>query len=111
MAVTNTLVKHAGKMPSAPNILLALDVALDNSYPTGGYAFDPGALLQSLGGYDKVPVVASVLFEQNKGGFQFEFDRGNNKIIIRTAAGVEVANTFDLPGAGLADIRANINAC
>ena len=79
MALVNTVAQHGGQVPQAPLIALALSIALDNSYPEGGYAFDPAALLQSLGNYDKAPTVSMVLVE-GKGGVIGEFDRANNKL-------------------------------
>lgn len=82
MPLTNAVAEHAGKMPSAPNILLALDVTPDASYPRDGWAFNPAALLQSLGGYDKAPTVQAVVAEA-KGGFVPVWDRANNKLKVQ----------------------------
>lgn len=97
MAITPTLADHAGKMPSAPLINLVVAAALDNSYPAGGYAFDPGALFQSLGNYDKAPAVQNVLVE-GKDGYIGVFDRANSKLLIKTA----VSKNLALSPAGLA---------
>lgn len=101
MAIAVALAKHAGKRYSKQNILVAVEATLDNSYPTGGYPFDPVALMKDLGNYDKDPDVLFVQFEQNKGGLQFEFVRdelvpANRKLLVRDAAGAEIAATTDL---------------
>ena len=84
MAATYALATngHAGQQPSAPNIQAAIEATLDASYPAGGYDFDPAAQLQALGNYDKAPQVLSVLVEP-KGNVMGEFDRANNKLIVR----------------------------
>lgn len=79
MALSKTLSVHGGKQPSAPSIALALDVSLDASYPTGGYDFDAGAVLQELGKYDKPPEVLNVIAEP-KGGYSLEYDRSTKKL-------------------------------
>jgi len=98
MALTNTLAVHEGKQPSAPLITLDVDAALDASYPPGGYAFDPAALLQSLGNYDKAPTVTHVVVE-SKGGWFGEYDRANNKLKVLKGGGLAAAT---LAFAGLA---------
>lgn len=80
MPLTNTLAGHAGKQPSAPTIVLAVDVDFDNSYPTGGEAFDAPALLKSLGKYDKAPTVIGVVIE-SKLGYVLRYDSTNKKIM------------------------------
>lgn len=98
MAATITLVEHDGKQPSKAGIRFYLNVQGDASYPTGGYAFDPGALLQSLGLYDKKPEVQFVQSEI-KGNFLAEYDRANDKLIYRQVSdGAEVAGATDLSG-------------
>jgi hypothetical protein len=101
MAATFTLATdgHAGRQPFAPNIIMAMDVALDAAYPGGGYDFDPAAELQRLGNYDKAPNVLSVLGE-SKGDFMAEFDRDNNKLIVRLiSTGAEAAGDLSVtPG-------------
>lgn len=98
MALTNALLAHGGKQPSAPDILMTLSVTADASYPAAGaptgYDFDPGALLQEFGAYDKKPEIKAVV-GLPKAGHTFEFDRTNNKLRIYTPGGVELANTAD----------------
>ena len=87
---------HSGKQPSAPNINVLLEATLDASYPTGGYAFDPAALLQALAGYDKAPPVMFVSGEV-KGDHVAEFDRAASKLkILLRSTGAEVAGAVDL---------------
>lgn len=72
-------------------------VALDNSYVTGGYAFDPKAQ-GFIGAVDKV-----LIFPRFAAGAtgtltrQFQYDRVNKKIVvIITSTGAENANAGDL---------------
>lgn len=95
MALTTALGKHAGKMPSAPLVSLALDITFDASYVAGGYDFDAGALLQSLGNYDKEPSVLMVMVE-NKNGFTFWYNSTAKKLEVYTTASTEVAPGVDL---------------
>lgn len=97
MALTNALVAHGGKQPSAPLIALMITVTPDASYPaaTGGWEFDPGAILQSLGNYDKAPTELTVVCEP-VANYTFEYDRANTKLKAYVPAGTEVPNTTDL---------------
>lgn len=113
MALGTTLAKHGGKRYSKQNILMVLDVVFDAAYPAGGYPFDPVALMKSLGGYDKdFDPVPFVQFEQNKGGFQFEFvndaNPANRKLLVRTAAGAEAAGDLSTTPGGT---RAMLISC
>ena len=120
MALTNTLAAHAGKQPSAPLIVLAVDVDFDSAYAEGGMAFDAAALLQSLGGYDKAPTVLATKF-MPKAGYSFWWDATNKKVVayqestaymVFAAAGlaigsvskkkVLIANTVEYSVAGVA---------
>lgn len=69
-----------GKQPSAPTFCMALDIAFDNSYPTGGEPFDAAAEVRSKGNFDKTPTVIGVMIE-SKGGYVFTYDRANAKIL------------------------------
>ena len=96
MAATIALAEHGGKQPSAPSISLRLDFTGDTSYPTGGYAFDPAAELQSKAGYDKPPVILGVVIPA-KADHIFEWDRATKKLLYRVGStGAEVANTTDV---------------
>lgn len=112
--LTNTLTARGGQQPSAPDILLTVDVAADTAYPAAsaptGYDFDPGALLQSLAKYDKPPEVKAVQVA-SKAGHTFEFDRANNKLRIYTPAGVELADGVDAAAALGGPTEALIFAC
>lgn len=89
---------RGGQMPSAPLIALRVIVTLTGTYATGGEDFDPGALLQSLAGYDKVPDILTVLIA-TKEGHTFFWDRATNKILVYTASATEFANGADLSAA------------
>jgi hypothetical protein len=52
--------------------MIVLDITFDDSYPTGGEALD-------LTTY--VGTIESVMIEQ-KGGYQFEYDRTNKKVKV-----------------------------
>jgi len=97
MASTIALSNHGGKQPSAPLIATVLDFTSDTSYPNpAGWPFNPGALLQSLAGYDKAPEVMSVLSEP-KGDYYAQWDRSDNSLhFYLVSTGAEVANTVDL---------------
>lgn len=81
MVATNALAVHAGKQASSPLAVVGINVTFDNSYPTGGYAWDPQALLKSLGKYDQSPEIVAVLPEP-KSGYMFEYDRVNTKLKV-----------------------------
>lgn len=75
-------------------------VALDTSYPTGGYAWDPKA-----SGF--VGTVERVIIQARYNGTgatatqtrRFEYDYANKKIVaLVTSTGVEVANAADVSG-------------
>lgn len=98
MALVNTLAAHSGKQPSAPLIGLEVLATLDSSYPPGGYAFNPGAVLQTLGNYDKAPTAVAVLPQPN-GGWSGEFDWATSKLKVLKGGGV---SNLSLTAAGLA---------
>lgn len=113
MALTLTLAKHAGKMPSAPNIQVFYDVLTDASYPAGGYAFDPEAIFKGLG-YDKYPGVGLVI-GQRKLGYDVEYVDdalpANRKLKILDPAGVEVVDTTDIATILGGPIRVKLESC
>ena len=88
---------HLGKQASSPLVVMALDVTLDNSYPTDGWAFDAPALARSKGVYDKTPTVLDAVIEQ-KAGYSFAYDKTNKKI----KAFQGDLDSFSLTSAGLA---------
>lgn len=97
MAITSTLADQGGKQPSSPVITLALNLALDNAYPLGGYAFNPQTELRSKGGFDKLPSVLAVLVEP-KAGLTFQWDRDANKLKAYRADGAFRNMTLSNPG-------------
>ena len=98
MAISTVIAPNAqgGQQPSAPVINIDLLVTLDNSYATNGYPFDVGALLKSLGKYDKEPFIVAVLPEGALSGHTFVYDRTAKKLKAFVAAGTEVPNATDL---------------
>lgn len=92
---TLSVVKHLGQQPSAPGIELIMDQVGDDSYPTGGTAFDADALLKTSGNYDRPQEAAFVVFEPQT-GFNAVYDRGNKLLKVYDDAGTEIANTTDL---------------
>lgn len=116
MAATIAVAKHAGKMPSAPNIQVFFDFTGDGSYPTGGYDFAgvPGgpkgaaAFLQDQG-YDKPPPVGMVVFEVPIGDFVVKYNRTTDKIMIFVGStGLQVAATTDVSGVA---VRGKVESC
>lgn len=96
MAATYASTDHAGKQPSAPALVIPVTATLDNSYPTGGYAFNAGEVARDEGGYSN-PVLVLGVVGLPKGNFIPEWDATNNKLIVRQISdGAEVANTTDL---------------
>jgi hypothetical protein len=67
-----------------------LSIALDTSYPTGGYAIDIGGntALNQL-------VVCG-----EKGGYDWDWDAANQKLKAYSTAATEVANTTNLQASG-----------
>ena len=106
MANTVALTEHSGKQPSAPSIALLTAVTFTGTYATGGEDFDAGALLQSLGNYDKEPSILAVQPE-NKGGILLRWDRATKKLLayyadydaVADGALIEFANGADLAAA------------
>lgn len=62
-------------------------IAFDSSYPTGGESFTAADI--ALKNIDFIDITA-------KGGYVFEFDYTNNKIIVYSGALAQVADTTDL---------------
>lgn len=83
MAITQTVLHNYVKGDRREIIY---SVALDNSYPTGGYAFVNG-----LPGN----TIHNVQFEQAN-GYRPQFDYTNNKIMVYTSAGTQTTNATDL---------------
>lgn len=81
IAVALAAAGSIGFQPSAPSPAAAFDVTLDNSYPTGGYPFDAGALVGSKLGLAVAPVNLSVVAEA-VGGYRFEYDRAAKKLKV-----------------------------
>lgn len=89
MAISKTNVTVLSGHAIQANFVTQLALALDNSYPTGGYAL---ALADDIPGH-------SVLFVdvQPVAGYLFSWDRANGKLIVLDAAtGAEIADTTDL---------------
>lgn len=84
MAAVLTAGLVAGKDPSAPLFIKRFTVAMDNSYPTGGELVDMDALVP--GG---VANVVAVLFGEGWLGWEPEYDRTNEKILVRVNAGAD----------------------
>jgi hypothetical protein len=90
-----TLVDTAGNKPSAPTFVDAVDVEGPASYATGGHVLGLAALI----GEGKTILGAVVLPEgANANAEAGEYDEGNDKLIIRSLAGVEVTAATDLTG-------------
>jgi hypothetical protein len=65
----------------------SMDVAFDDSYPTGGEDFDPV----------KVPGIRPVFISISpRSGYVFEYDETNKKILAYSTAATEVGNGTDL---------------
>jgi len=62
-------------------------IAFDDSYPTGGESLTPADL--GMGVFDVV-IIGS------KGGYVFEYDYANRKVLAYTGALAQVADTTDL---------------
>lgn len=84
MAATVTIVKRSKYLNRKVTIA---DVALDNSYPTGGEAVTPSQF--GLSSIDQVII-------DGGNGYRPQFDYTNNKIKVYTSAGTETTNTTDL---------------
>jgi len=68
--------------------VMFFEVDFDDAYPTGGEELKPATL--GLRRFDFVNVT-------NKGGYTFDFDYTNNKIVVRNISdGNEVSNGTDL---------------
>lgn len=90
MALTITF-QHQNYIPKGPSIRVASAVPASSDYPTNGY---PVGIAQLQFGTD-----VSMLIPQITGAFIAEWDKANDKVIIRAAAaGTEVAGSFDLSG-------------
>jgi len=90
-----------GKMPSAPNAHVFLTLTLDNSYVTGGYAFDAQQEFRAKGGYDHKPVLGELFVTSElKAGYSVEYVDdalvANRKLKVLVPAGTEVPNATDL---------------
>lgn len=72
-----------------------LSLAADNSYPTGGYAFD----LAAKAGVKNVDFVGV----ENAAGYDVVYDRANKKLMFYVSGGTQVSNAVDL--SALTDIR------
>lgn len=83
MAITQSVVHNYVKGDRRE---IVYSVALDSSYPTGGYAFTNG-----LPGN----TVHNVQFE-NGNGYRPQFDYSANKIKVYTSAATETTNATDL---------------
>lgn len=97
MAFTTTVVDHAGSVPMSPSFALSLLLGLTNSYPAGGYDFDPDELWIEHLGCDKAPSDLGVIFEQ-PAGYELRFNRATSKVKVFGAA----AANMSLTSAGLA---------
>jgi hypothetical protein len=85
MAATPTIVRRSHQGTVRVNYV---DVLLDNSYPTGGYALTPAQL-----GFTKVPLVVDA--EPNTGR-SFWYDRVNQKLKSFNSGGTETTAATDL---------------
>lgn len=104
MALGVTLTDLGGKQHTAPVMTLVLALALDTSYPTGGYAFDPQALAQTHAGVDKAPNILNVQINP-KNGYIFEYVPSTKKIKVlvdsSSATNKSVMQNMALSAAGL----------
>lgn len=69
-------------------------IALDNSYPTGGYAVTPQALGLGSNSFTADPE-ASVEID-NSLGYGARYDFANQKILLYSSAGTQVTNATDV---------------
>lgn len=85
MAATPTIIKRISRGGVRTNYL---DVALDSSYPTGGYALSFNQL-----GFAKAPLLVDA---EQATGRTYWYDRANQKLVAFSTAATEVANATNL---------------
>jgi hypothetical protein len=97
MAITVTTPDNTGGAPSAPRFLHRFNVALDASYPAGGYLLGLQARIgagKTIASVDCQGVVIASGFPDTR---RYQYDRTADKLVGQKAAdGTELAAATDL---------------
>lgn len=107
MALTTKLVNltaNSGVVRKVPGDRFAaqVEISFDTSYPTGGYSISPATLAALLGWSNVEMVIPTCMGPNVSAGIgDFTYDQVNQKVLLWTAAGVQVANATDVSAAKL----------
>lgn len=99
MAVTLTPVSNP--YSTGDRFRTVYTLALDNSYPTGGYALAPTSLGFAATTDPEFDIEVSGL-----NGYGWRYDYTAQKLLVYSAAGTQVANATDLSAVTAARVRA-----
>lgn len=99
MAVTATFTRTSHTDDTA-TITAFITAALSGTYATGGFAFNPGAVLDGPGSSAIGGAVKSVQFISPL-GYIYYYNAGTGKIQIFSAPGTELANSTSVPDASV----------
>lgn len=88
MAITVTNESRGGKSPSAPTFVDEINILCDNTYPAGGWEVGLAAKLPS-----NAAVLAAFVDDVELTGYQFQYDRVNDKLMVFECKGAVGAMT------------------